>query len=70
MSSETIAMDGHRLCASLSTFELHSAGDATILKNTIQLASFVGEDMVRGYQNGTDASLDNLVKHFQRWNAG
>lgn len=66
VSSETIAMDGHRLCASLSTLELHSDGEKTMLKTTIQLASFVGEDMVRGHENGTNASLDNLVRHFQR----
>jgi uncharacterized protein YndB with AHSA1/START domain len=65
VSSETIAMDGHRLCASLSTFELRPDGDETFLKSTIQVASFVGEDMIRGHEDGTNASLDNLVKHFQ-----
>jgi uncharacterized protein YndB with AHSA1/START domain len=65
VSSETIAMDGHRLCVSLSTLELRRDGDITILRSTIQLASFVGEDMVRGHENGTNASLDNLVKHVQ-----
>jgi uncharacterized protein YndB with AHSA1/START domain len=65
VSSETIAMDGHRLCASLSTLELHSDGDKTILKSTIQLVSFVGQDMVQGHENGINASLDNLVEHFR-----
>jgi uncharacterized protein YndB with AHSA1/START domain len=65
VSSETIAMDGHRLCASLSTLEFNSDGDTTIPKATVQLASFIGQDMVQGHENGTNASLDNLVKHFQ-----
>jgi uncharacterized protein YndB with AHSA1/START domain len=65
VSSETIAMDGHRLCASLSTLEFRADGNQTILKATIQLASFVGQDMVRGHENGTNASLDNLVSYLQ-----
>ena len=64
VSSETIAMDGQRLCASLSTLELHSYGETTTLKSTVQLASFVGQDMVKGHENGTNASLDNLVEYF------
>lgn len=69
VASETIEMDGHRLCASLSTLELHPDGDRTLLKSTVQLASFVGQDMVRGHENGTNASLDNLVAHFRGRNA-
>jgi hypothetical protein len=55
----------NRLCAFLSTLELHSDGDKTILKSTIQLVSFVGQDMVQGHENGINASLDNLVEHFR-----
>jgi uncharacterized protein YndB with AHSA1/START domain len=64
VSSETICLDGRRLCASLTTLELDPDGDHTKLKSTIQLVSFVGQDMVRGYENGTNASLDNLVNFF------
>jgi hypothetical protein len=62
VSSETIAVDGRRLCASLSTLELNPDGEHTKLKSTIQLVSFVGHDMVKGHENGTNASLDNLVR--------
>jgi len=65
VSSETISMDGKRLCASLTTLEFAANGDATRLTNTTQLASFIGDDMVRGHETGTNASLDNLVRHFQ-----
>jgi len=34
------------------------------MKSTIQLISFVGQDMVKGHENGTNASLDNLVNFF------
>ncbi len=64
VSSETIVMNGKRLCASLTTLELSPDGEKTILKNTTQLASFVGEDMVQGYKMGHNASLDNLVRYF------
>jgi uncharacterized protein YndB with AHSA1/START domain len=64
VSSETISMDGNRLCASLITLELTPDGGKTKLKSTTQLASFIGEDMVKGHQTGTNASLDNLVRYF------
>ncbi len=64
VSTETISMDGRRLCASLQTLELDPVGDSTQLKSTIQLVSFVGQDMVKGHESGTNASLDNLVNFF------
>ena len=66
VSSETIVMDGKRLCASLTTLELTPHGEKTKLKSTTQLASFIGEDMVKGHEAGTDASLDNLVQYFSK----
>jgi uncharacterized protein YndB with AHSA1/START domain len=65
VSSETITMNGQRLCASLSTLEFHADGDSTKLKVTVQLASFVGQEMVKGHENGTNASLDNLLGYFR-----
>lgn len=38
----------------------------TKLKSTTQLASFIGEDMVKGHETGTSASLDNLVQYFSK----
>jgi len=64
VSSETITVDGKRLCASLNTLELTADGQRTRLKSTTQLVSFIGQDMVNGHTTGTNASLDNLVRHF------
>jgi hypothetical protein len=64
VSSETVVMDGKRLCASLTTLELTPSGEKTKLKSTTQLASFIGEDMVKGHETGNNASLDNLVQYF------
>jgi hypothetical protein len=41
-------------------------GIKTRLKNTTQLASFIGEDMVKGYTTGANASLDSLVRYLQQ----
>jgi uncharacterized protein YndB with AHSA1/START domain len=64
--TETITVDGKRLGASLTTVELTPDGKRTKLKNTTQLASFIGQDMIEGHTTGTNASLDNLVKYFER----
>jgi uncharacterized protein YndB with AHSA1/START domain len=64
VSSETIVVDGKRLCASLTTLELTPDAGKTRLRSTTQLASFIGEDMVKGHETGNNASLDNLVQYF------
>jgi uncharacterized protein YndB with AHSA1/START domain len=66
VSSETIIVEGKRLCASLTTLELTPEGGKTKLKSTTQLSSFIGEDMVKGHETGTNASLDNLVRYFSK----
>jgi uncharacterized protein YndB with AHSA1/START domain len=66
VSSETIVVEGKRLCASLTTLELTPDGGKTKLKSTTQLSSFIGEDMVKGHEAGTNASLDNLVRYFSK----
>ena len=66
ISSETLVVDGRRLCVSLTTLELVPSGGYTRLKNTTQLASFIGEDMVKGFTTGTNASLDSLVRYFEK----
>ena len=66
VSSETIVVEGKRLCVSLTTLELTPDGGKTRLKSTTQLASFIGEDMVKGHETGTNASLDNLVRYFSK----
>jgi uncharacterized protein YndB with AHSA1/START domain len=66
VSSETITVDGKRLCVSLTTLELTPDGKETKLKNTTQLVSFIGQGMVNGHTTGTNASLDNLVTYFRK----
>jgi uncharacterized protein YndB with AHSA1/START domain len=66
VSSETILMDGKRLCASLITLELAQVDSRTKLRSTSQVASFIGQDMIKGTETGTSSSLDSLINHFSR----
>ena len=63
---ETIDMQGRRLAASLSTLELTPSGKHTSLKNTVQVTSFIGEDMIKGHEQGHTGSLNMLVQFFER----
>jgi uncharacterized protein YndB with AHSA1/START domain len=69
VSSETLAMDGMKLAVSLITTEFGDLGTATRLKCTVQIASFVGQDMVRGYEDGNKGALNRLVRHFAQGEA-
>lgn len=66
VSSETISVNGKRLCASLITLELARSGRATKLRSISQVASFIGRDMIDGTETGNNASLDGLVGYFSR----
>ena len=66
VSSETLSTDGMRLAVSLITTEFGDLGKATRLKCTVQIASFVGQDMVRGYEDGNNGALNGLVRHFEQ----
>jgi uncharacterized protein YndB with AHSA1/START domain len=65
VSSETLSTHGMRLAISLITIEFSDLGKATRLKCTIQIASFVGQDMIRGYEDGNNGALNGLVRHFE-----
>jgi hypothetical protein len=60
---ETIGVEGRPLSASLTTLALAPECNETKLKCMIQLASLIGEDMVRGHEAGNNASLDSLVEY-------
>lgn len=66
VSSETVVMDGKRLCASLTTLELIQSGKTTKLKSTSQIASFIGQGMIQGHEQGNNGSLNSLVKYLTK----
>jgi uncharacterized protein YndB with AHSA1/START domain len=69
VSSETISMNGKRLCASLITIEFAQSGSRTKLRSTSQVASFIGNDMISGAETGNNGSLDSLVNYFSKQRA-
>jgi uncharacterized protein YndB with AHSA1/START domain len=58
--SEVITAGEKRLAASLVTWEIAPTTKGSRLTVTVQVASFVGEDMVVGTTVGMNAALDNL----------
>ena len=56
-------MDGQRLAVSLTTLDFEPAEDATNLTVTVQMVSFVGPEMIRGYESGNKSALENLSQH-------
>jgi uncharacterized protein YndB with AHSA1/START domain len=63
VSSETVAADGQRLAAALTTLAFEPTNDGTLLTVTIQVVSFVGPDMIRSYESGNRSALKNLALH-------
>ncbi len=63
VSSETLETEGHNLAVSLSTMELEPAKDGVNLRLTIQIASSVGEDLIKGFESGNKSALEGLAAH-------
>jgi uncharacterized protein YndB with AHSA1/START domain len=63
ISSETVDMDGQRLAVALTTLDFERTEDGTNLTVTVQMVSFVGPDMIHGYESGNKSALKNLSQH-------
>lgn len=63
VSSETVEMNDQCLAVSLTTLDFEPTEDATNLKVTLQIASFVGQDMILGSESGYKSALENLSQH-------
>jgi uncharacterized protein YndB with AHSA1/START domain len=62
VSSETLDMDSQPLAVSLTTLDFEPAEGATKVTVTVQIVSFVGADMIRGYESGNRSALENLTQ--------
>lgn len=62
--SEGVSREGMRLAASLITMEITAGADDCLFEVVIQAASFVGQEMLEGYQHGWSAALDGLERFF------
>lgn len=63
VSSEALDVDGQRLAVALTTLDFEPAEDGTNLTITVQMVSFVGADMIDGYESGNKSALENLSRH-------
>ncbi|MEL6452851.1 MAG: SRPBCC domain-containing protein [Pseudomonadota bacterium] len=61
--AETLSAEGAPLGTSLATYELTETGTGTTLRLTVQLVSFVGEEMMAEFEGGWTHALDNLARH-------
>ncbi len=64
-SSEIVESGGMKLMGSLITTQLSPEAGSTRIRTTVQVTSFCGDDMIDGTETGNNASLDNLVQHFE-----
>ncbi|UWR21088.1 SRPBCC family protein [Sulfitobacter sp. S190] len=62
---ETLAAEGQTLGTSLATFEVTADGAGTALRVTVQVVSFVGDEMLGEVEGGWTHALDNLVQHLR-----
>lgn len=62
--AEDVAHGDTRVSAALISVELAPRGPGAHLQLTMQIASFDGAEMEKGYQFGWSAALDNLAKEF------
>jgi uncharacterized protein YndB with AHSA1/START domain len=63
ISSESLQSGGQHLAVSLTTMELHESDGGTNMKVTAQIVSFVGEDLIKGFESGNRGALEGLASH-------
>jgi uncharacterized protein YndB with AHSA1/START domain len=66
VSSETVDMEGQRLAVALTTLDFEPTEDGTNLTVTVQMFSFVGPDVIQGYESGHKSALKNLSLHLSK----
>jgi uncharacterized protein YndB with AHSA1/START domain len=62
--SERISEAGKPMATSMITVEFRATGQDTHQVVTMQIAALDGSDMVEGYKEGWEPTLDNLAKEF------
>ena len=54
-------MDGQRLAVALTTLDFEPIGNGTNLTVTVQIVSFVGPEMIHGYESGYKGDLNPFL---------
>lgn len=63
--TETVFYKKDKLASALVSTELFSHKESTQVVMTIHVASYCGEQMLKGYENGHKAALTNLKSHLE-----
>ena len=58
--TEVIEADGHRLGASLVTYQIDASGSGSDVAITVAVVSFVGPEMIANFKEGWTGSVANL----------
>lgn len=66
MTSDTVHDGAKLLSASITTKEFFDDNQSTVVKVTVQIASFVGGDMIENTRAGNTGSLANLTQYLER----
>jgi uncharacterized protein YndB with AHSA1/START domain len=64
--TEAVAQGAANVSAALISVELSPVGEGTRQLVTMQIASFDGSGMEKGYEHGWGMALDNLAKEFEQ----
>lgn len=63
ISTETLSEGPTRLAVALNTLDFEPTPEGSKLTITLQIVSFVGPDMIRGYESGNRGALEGLSRH-------
>ena len=61
--TETLSEGATRLAVALNSLEFERSAEGANLKFTVQIVSFVGPGMVKGYESGNRSALEGLSRH-------
>jgi uncharacterized protein YndB with AHSA1/START domain len=65
ISTEILTEGTTRLAVALNTLEFAPKATGSTLKATIQIVSFVGPGMIKGYEDGNRGALEHLARHLE-----
>ena len=63
ISTESLSEGTTRLAVALNTLELEPTAEGAKLRLTVQIASFVGPEIVKGYESGNRGAIEGLSRH-------
>ncbi|MBV9745011.1 MAG: hypothetical protein JO099_14705 [Acidobacteriia bacterium] len=63
VSAESLSEGTTQLAVAFNTLEFEPTAEGASLKLTVQIASFAGPGMVKGYESGNRSAIESLSRH-------